>query len=144
MSHAELIHFPLEVPFRTQRRSERSLLGVPLQERGRAAVDFPIFALTSFMQQKCICIHVMVPHFSKTLHLCLKIQFPGSERRVFLPIGNHNQESLLFLHSPPSTTRSLLHALSSVQVGTGCWSGMMNFATHPERVQELTFVICTC
>lgn len=52
MSHAELIHFPLEVPFRTQRRSERSLLGVPLQERGRAAVDFPIFALASFMQHE--------------------------------------------------------------------------------------------
>lgn len=97
MSHAERIHFPLEVPFHTQTRSERKLLSVSLQARGRAAVDF-----TSFMQHE---LH---------LHLdnCTVVVFEATWKFTSLwasgesfffsdTLENHNQDSLLFVHNHP-------------------------------------------
>lgn len=64
MCHADLIHLPLEVLFRTQSRSACGLLSVSLKERGRAAVDF-----TSFIPcgTKCIRAQIMAPRFLKQL-----------------------------------------------------------------------------
>lgn len=95
MCHADLIHLPLEVLFRTQSRSACGLLSVSLKERGRAAVDF-----TSFIPcgTKCIRAQIIVPHFLKQLNSCLKIQF------FWRPVDSWDHDLRITIKSPSASS----------------------------------------
>lgn len=132
MSHAELFHFSLEV----QRRSERVLLRI-LCRKKHGREWFAKFAFTSW---KYIWNQMIVPYYFRSNLVCVwkyGSLWASGEGTPLNTFENHSQKSPRFTHSHPETT-CFLHVLSSIQVGTGCFSRIMNFATLPGRVQELT------